>query len=1540
MKRFLKIIGSVFSTVVLLAIVVPVLAALLFSVHAVQNYAADRFAAIVSKRLDTRVEVGNVRVHLFNRVVIEQFYVEDLQGDTLIYAGRIDVGFKGYSPVTGTVRLGDVILEEGNFFLAQDSLGVMNLRYLIDKLKSDKPKTSKRPFRLRSNSLVLKDFHFKYRKFAPPEKPYGMNYADLDVDRIDLEFQRLDLENDSIRVGIKHLAAVEKCGFVLENFSAREAVVSGTGIRLSDFRVKSDPTDVEMAKLDFTYDRWNAFRNFISRVNIEADLGPSDVAFSTIAYFAPSLAEWETRIRAEGRVEGPVADLGGTLTSFSTRDTKGAVKFRITGLPDIENTRFDVDLNPLETTVEDVRFLYSDIVRKPADTFAGYLDPMRRITLHGKFEGSFSDFSTEGRLQGAAGEVVFNARMHPQGGRSAVEGDVSIRDFSLGSVLGIKEMGSATLVANASGTLGDSMLLDTRVRVDRLDFRGYAYHGIDLKAEVRNKYYHAALISDDPNLDLRLDGTFDTGREVPRYNFSLDATRIDLARLHLNTRDSVSVLSGVLRANAEGLIFDEMTGSGSLRNLTYRFGADTIQAGEIRLEANNVGGNKLVGVYSDFVDAELRSRLSYSDMLPYFRNTLAKYLPALSAGKPRKANAPIVAETAAARTAAANDPGNYYVLTVNVKEPNLFAGALVSGLYVADGTKASFMFNPLVDNFSLTLNSEYIEYRNMYLSNLYLTGRNESDSISLNLQTEELSVGRFLMPGFSVNGGAKENGINLAVGFVNTENNSSALINLAADLAYDSIARAQRATVRFNPSQFTVQDQVWRIVSPRIVFDPSGIDVERLRIISTGQELAAYGKLSRTEGDTLHVEMNNLDLSPLTSLIDRMGFRIAGRTNGHADIVAAADQQRLFSADLAFDDLAVNGKPIPRTVFSSWWDNSVKRLRISMASGQDTLVRGSYMPSDQRYYVDINFPNLDLSYIQPFLTGVLSGIEGEAAAKLRLTGTGKKPLLNGSIAVPTFGATVDYTKVHYSLRDATVDVVNNDLILRRTRLRDDESGTANIEMTLRMSKLSNLTYDLRIVPNKMLALNTTERDNDLFYGKAYASGSVTIRGDKRKVAMNIVATTENNSTFVMPLSDKMSIEEADFIVFEDFLKPKKEDTVLTRKQLFRERQRRTQSSSKSAMEIDMTVNVQPNTKVKLVIDPRTGDQLEATGTGNLSLRIRPADEVFTMNGTYEIREGTYFFPLKHFTIEPGSTIQWTGNPVDALLNITAVYPVRGASLASLVGTATGGAQKVNVNCIIMLTDRLTKPTISFDVKVPRADIETQSIIQSALNTQEMKSDQFIWLLMTGGFHSDATSNANIGTAATASTGIEFLTNQLSSWVSSDRTTFNFGYRPGTDLSSDEAYLAYSQEIIPDKLLIETEGNFDMGNNPNSITRASGPITGDFYITYVIDPQGNLRTKVFTRTVERFDENQGLQESGVGLYYKVDFNTYKELWDRYFKRREKQPAALPEAEDAPIPETRAVPQENPAASPASITPVVPADSTAMPVVPADSTAKFR
>jgi hypothetical protein len=59
--------------------------------------------------------------------------------------------------------------------------------------------------------------------------------------------------------------------------------------------------------------------------------------------------------------------------------------------------------------------------------------------------------------------------------------------------------------------------------------------------------------------------------------------------------------------------------------------------------------------------------------------------------------------------------------------------------------------------------------------------------------------------------------------------------------------------------------------------------------------------------------------------------------------------------------------------------------------------------------------------------------------------------------------------------------------------------------------------------------------------------------------------------------------------------------------------------------------------------------------------------------------------------------------------------------------------------------------------------------------------------------------------------------------------------------------------------------------------------GEAFITWLIDPEGVLRFRGFTQTIDRYGENQGMQESGVGLYYNESFNTFAELKQSLKKR---------------------------------------------------------
>jgi hypothetical protein len=427
-------------------------------------------------------------------------------------------------------------------------------------------------------------------------------------------------------------------------------------------------------------------------------------------------------------------------------------------------------------------------------------------------------------------------------------------------------------------------------------------------------------------------------------------------------------------------------------------------------------------------------------------------------------------------------------------------------------------------------------------------------------------------------------------------------------------------------------------------------------------------------------------------------------------------------------------------------------------------------------------------------------------------------------------------------------------------------------------------------------LNTTSKDNDLFYGKIYASGVATISGSKNGTTLDIVGQTEGDSHFYMPLSSKSDVSNADFVVFERPDMQIDTSNYLLRKKMLFERKNRRASASNSNMSINIELTARPNTEVQLVIDPTVGDIIKARGDGTLNLRIVPRSNIFDMYGDYTISEGSYLFTLQNiinklFIIEDGSTIQWTGEPMDPRLNINAVYKLK-ASLQPLLSSTTldNITRSVPVECIINLTENLSNPTVLFDIKVPNADSEIQNAVANLLNNQQSIATQFMYLLVSGTFYSDSSTSSNMGATASATTGFELLSNQLSNWLSSDDYNIILRYRPRSELTSDEIDIGFSKTLVDNRLLLELEGNYLVDNKMSANSNMSN-FMGEAYLTWLIDRAGNLKLRGFTQTIDRFDENQGLQETGIGIYYREDFNNWSDLKrrirDRFMSRKRRE-----------------------------------------------------
>ena len=79
-----------------------------------------------------------------------------------------------------------------------------------------------------------------------------------------------------------------------------------------------------------------------------------------------------------------------------------------------------------------------------------------------------------------------------------------------------------------------------------------------------------------------------------------------------------------------------------------------------------------------------------------------------------------------------------------------------------------------------------------------------------------------------------------------------------------------------------------------------------------------------------------------------------------------------------------------------------------------------------------------MSLISPFLTGIISDIEGTADVDVSIEGAGRQAKLSGGATVDSLGATVDYLQTRYTAPRGSVKVENNHIIADKIPVFDVE----------------------------------------------------------------------------------------------------------------------------------------------------------------------------------------------------------------------------------------------------------------------------------------------------------------------------------------------------------------------------------------------------------------------------------------------------------------------------------------------------------------------
>lgn len=1484
MKKALKFILSFISVIIILVVSVPIILSMLLQVSVIQNFAVDKVTEMLSAKAKTKMSISHIDIEFFSKVVIDDVYIEDQRGDSMIYLNKLRVGIDGINFLNGKISLGVVDIKKGECNLYKDSLGVMNVQHVFDNFKPEIPDPNPPNFQMTVREVNLNDFHFSLDDYTVEPQQYGVNFKQMEFNKIHFQARNVNIFNYDVRLAIEHLTFRDRSGFYLQHLSSAQCGVNETGMRFERLRMETQSSVLQFGHLYLLYDNWYAYNDFVNKVTIDADIKLSRLSYRTLSYFTRQPDKIPTVIEIAGRVRGAIPNLHGYLSDVSTQNTNMRVSFSVMGLPDINRTRFTIALDNLVTNAHDIETLYGEFSGgKNLGNVSPILERSGTIGVNGTFEGLLKEFKATAHVTTKQGMLDASLKVLPDSLRSVnFIGQLRTAGYELGQSLSVKDLGRIAFDANVniaiSGNKDASII--TTAKVANLGFAGYNFSGISIDGKFVGKTYEGSVISDDPNCDFSANGFFDLTQAIPAYNFEMDLHNANLAALGLNKRDSISLLTAKFAATGTGTKLDDINGTTSIDRIQYINHLDTVRTGAIKILSENSDSTKSMTMLSDFADIQLSGTNSYSEIFRYLGQAFQRYVPSFpdaeAVVKGEQSKKLVSIQPPVKRYT----PGSYQ-LDATIKMANNVASIFVPGLEISEGTRLEFLFDPLLDKFRLVLNSDFIGLGRESLKKLDLKSYNSADSILFRMTAKVCEAAGLYLPNFVVSGIVQNNKLEVGVDFDNPLDGTNAKLRTLTSI-YRTAEDMPQIKVALSPTVISLEDRKWNIAPSSVLLDSTGVTINNFMVENDEQLLAVNGRLGDKQRDSLAVHVVNFDVAPLSLLTEPLGYRFSGRINGDAKGYSLFKNMN-FNALFKFSDLKINDYSLGNPRFFSKWDADNKLIKLGVESDNGTIpVYGYFDVPHSKFEVHIKFPTFDMALIEPLVKGILIDTHGVAAVDLTLSSGVAMPSLDGTIDIENYRVKVGYTKAEYAL-SGRVDVKNSCFEAKGLPLTDNNAGSGTLaEAYLRTKFFKDLDFGVNINFKNLLALNTTISDNDIFYGKAYGTGNFKISGNERSTSMVIVAETALSSEFYLPFTGVANIEEASFITFVDPFRKKETQEQQGYRNSFRKIVNTITYTND--LDIKISLRVLPNTKAQIsLVNQYMGNKIDGRGDGQFNMHINPNQEIFTMNGSYDITKGGYKLSLgtifdKQFMINAGSTIAWTGDPADPEVNVDAAYKVK-TSMVPL-----GYDNTVTVNCGINLTGKLFSPQMQLSITAPGADPETRNLLRNTLNTEEAVSNQFFSLFLAGSFMPDmgAAAMGSMSGSLAGATGFEFLSNQLSNLISSDKYNIKVGYRPRTEYTSDEFNFDFETEIIPNKLSLELGGNYNTGNGQEY---RNTPFSGDAYLTWWLNKTGTLKLKGFTRVIERFDETQGLQESGLGVYFRQDFQTLTELKQKWKAWRE-------------------------------------------------------
>ncbi|MDD3860598.1 MAG: translocation/assembly module TamB, partial [Bacteroidales bacterium] len=1357
-----------------------------------------------------------------------------------------------------------------------DSLGNSNYEYILNKfLSKDEDTTETESFDVFCDKIEIINARFKYRDCRFPNDLKEFNPSDISITEFNLLVNDIKYFNDSISLDLDDVNFNEKSGINLTKFSTK-LLYCNSGVFLKDFIIKtrysefkSTEISVEGIEEDYLSDPLNKMKVKIlidTLVFDVADLGP----------FMPEYRYLHDKIYLSG-------DFSGKLSKFKFKnfnisygnDTRLITNLSVDGLPDYDMTFIFGDVSKLTTSTADLRKMMRIFSPKDQIVLPSMIDDLGYLSFTGNITGLFNDLVAYGEFNTGLGSIRTDMAIITDFDNFDVSynGKLQANKINLGSISGYPDtFGMLSLSSTLNGTLDSVGNFQTQIdcNISELGILDYYYSDIKIKGDVSNSFFNGELYINDPNLQVEFIGKYDYGTDNQEIDFSTDIYA-NLNKLHITNDSLPSEIRLVVSSDLRGDLLNNPEGNIFISNLSYTSNGQTLKLNQLSLNSyRDEYEQQFLTIRSDYADINLYGIFEYGELGYTIYNMIAGYTPTFI-------NKIEVEESTSDNIANFDIRLKALENLTNVFVPNLS----IEGEIFAEG-KISGINHELDAIFSIPI----IKYDSIYMWGTELNINAYKDSLDLYLTVQEISSKDF--PWFEnmlFKLDVQNDSVFMDINWDNYDisRNSG---NIAISTKFIPIEGQNFPKIEniIHQSEVIVENRIWDIKRTPIIIDSTNIKISNFSLTHENQVLNIDGEVSEDPSKLLRFLISNVDINNFNPYLESTGYHLNGILTGNGR-VANIYSNPVFRSTLSIKDFKINDEDFGRFDLSAIWEDNENGLKVDGVN-KYMKIRGCYLPEIDSIDVNFTMDNFKLDILQPYLVDYeVSELTGFVDIELKVSGYLSDPDIDGYIDFEKTEFVYDFLKIKANTDDKIL-ITNDAILFNDFKIYDEYKNPGTIQGGVYHNKFSDFRFDLLIMAEKMKLLNTSEKDNSLYYGTAYGTGTVKISGNLDKFGIDVVAKTEPNTVFVLPMTEYYESSSLNYVTFV-----KKETDSTGMKVML---------APESEMDyyFKMDVEVTPEAEVQIVFDPKVGDVMRGFCSGNLKMEYT-SDEEFYMYGELVVIEGDYLFTLeniinKKFHIKPGGTILWSGDPYEAQLDLDAIYYAK-APLIDLMSEIADSSdtytKPVNVECKMHMSGSLMAPDILFSINIPNATDKVKTLLANL--SQDEINKQLLYLLILNKFYS-STASATVGpqlgntTNAFGVTSAELLSNQLSNWLSQISKDFDIGfnYRPGTDVSGQELEVALSTQILNDRVLIN--GNVGVGENKSSTSN----LIGDIEVQLKVNKSGSFRVKGFTRANDDMQAEFGPYTNGVGIFYTQDFNTFGELftklWDAIsFKKHRKK-----------------------------------------------------